>query len=66
MGAVREMLALLAAGRSDEMTNADMIRHMTDEQLAVWLCMITAPRCDGKKKTRLIKWYEWLKQEAEK
>ena len=46
------------------MTNAEMFRQMTDEQLAVWICMITAPRGDGKKKTRLIKWYEWLKQEV--
>lgn len=46
------------------MTNADKIRQMTDEQLAVWLCMITAPRGDGKKNTRLLKWLEWLKQEV--
>jgi hypothetical protein len=47
------------------MTNADKIRHMTDEQLAVWICMITAPRGDSKKNTRLRMWLEWLKQEVE-
>ena len=47
------------------MTNADKIRQMSDEQLAVWICMITAPRWDGKKNMRLRKWLEWLKQEVE-
>lgn len=47
------------------MTYADKIRKMTDEQLAVWLCMITAPRGDGKKNTRLRTWLERLKQEVE-
>lgn len=46
------------------MTNAEMIRQMTDEQLAVWLCMITAPRGDGKKNTRMQMWRDWLKQEV--
>ena len=46
------------------MTNADKIRAMMDEQLAAWICMITAPRGDGKKNTRLRTWLEWLKQEV--
>jgi hypothetical protein len=41
-----------------------MFRQMTDEQLAVWICMITAPRGDGKKNTRLRMWLELLKQEV--
>ena len=46
------------------MTYADKIRQMSDEQLAVWICMITAPRGDGKKNTRLQMWLDRLKQEV--
>ena len=45
------------------MTNADRIRSMTDEELADF--MICAAQRGGKPtKSGLIRWLDWLKQEA--
>ena len=52
-------------------TNADRIRSMTDEELAVWiaeytdcLCGIHKPGCSKTKGTCVATWLDWLKQEA--
>lgn len=50
------------------MTNADKIRHMTDEEIAEWLCTETgclsckyffSDKCDNGNA-----WLDWLKQEV--
>lgn len=45
-------------------TNADKIRLMSEEELAGWLSVLTAPRCDEKPETRKKKWLNWLNMEA--
>ena len=53
-----------------DMTNADRIRAMTDEELAEWLTdkeLKAYERCGykGNKKRFIKQWLDWLKQEVE-
>jgi hypothetical protein len=64
MGAVREVLALLARGRSDEMTNADMIRQMTDEHEMERFMLKLCRKAKGYTDT-MLGLVELLKQEVE-
>ena len=58
------------------MTNADRIRSMTDEELAVWLAKITDcgecpvwdkfPHCTTSEESCACRWHEWLKEEVKK
>lgn len=50
--------------RSRRMTNADKIRSMTDEELAIWIVKRTEgwgmPECD----LYVQSWLDWLRQEV--
>ena len=47
-------------------TNADLIRAMTDEDLAYWImCPYDSPYCDGTEHNCVECTMEWLKQPAE-
>ena len=55
-----------------DMTNADRIRAMTDEELAEWLakitdcgeCKVSTSRCMVSEKSCACAWLDWLKQEV--
>lgn len=52
------------------MTNADCIRAMTDEELAMWIACVTTSALSvlslgSNKPTKTVfHWLDWLKQEA--
>lgn len=56
------------------MTNADRIRAMSDEELAVWLAKFTDcgecpvwdgfPHCTTSEESCACRWHEWLKEEV--
>ena len=56
------------------MTNADRIRSMSDEELAVWLAKFTDcgecpvwdefPHCTTSEESCACRWHEWLKEEV--
>ena len=56
--------------RTVEPTNADRIRSMTDEELAMWINDVTTNALSvlalgsNKQTKTLFYWFEWLKQEA--
>ena len=64
----------IESGENDKQTtNADRIRSMSDEELALWLarftdcgeCPINAyPHCTTSEESCACRWHEWLKEEV--
>lgn len=46
------------------MTNADRIRNMTDEELAVWIVNRTEGNDFDEYEEHIESWLDWLKQEV--